>query len=59
MKSGRLYRHPRCLDIDLFICSRVGANRYRVRYWNRHWKMFQAELETVTIIDPIQWKEVV
>lgn len=56
--AGKLYRHPKCLDIDLFICARVGANCYRVQYWNRFYRAFQGDADVVTIDDVTQWREV-
>lgn len=65
MRAGCLYRHPRCLDIDLEIVKiqYLGPDyiKARVRYWHRTGKYFiSLTPETVKIqrVDLPKWREV-
>lgn len=65
MTGGHLYRHPRCLDIDLFVVRvQYRGLRYikvRVRYWHRTAKAFlnwDAETVTIRCRDLYKWTEV-
>lgn len=39
MNSGNIYRHDKCLDMDLFILNSSDDGSYEVMYLNRHSKM--------------------
>lgn len=56
MRARKLYRHPHCLDVDLYIVAIYNDGRFLVRYWNRHWRAFHDELDTVTITDTATWR---
>jgi hypothetical protein len=66
MRPGIVYRHQSCLDVDILV-SWTGQLVHKpqsiqagVRYWNRHYKIFQGEFEIVNIKieDLYKWKEV-
>ena len=59
-QPGKLYRHISTLDIDLFISGILPTGSVIVRYWNRHYKMFQGNQEVVVIkeSDYSKWSEV-
>ena len=65
MRAGRLYRHPRCLDVDIHVVKVAWAGpvyvRVRVLYWHRSLKTFLfLEPETVYVQrkDLPRWKDV-
>lgn len=49
----KLYRHDNCLDIDLFVIKKCSEDSngctLNVKYYNRHYKVFQGDEETVFI----------
>ncbi len=62
MRAGSLYRHRRCLDIDLYVLNITYSSstyfKARVLYWNRAGYFCVAEPETVNIYyrDLHNWK---
>ncbi len=60
-KEGRFYRHVNTLDIDLYIVKTLNKDdsgtRLRVKYYNRHYHLFQPDLATTddVLIKPEQY----
>ncbi len=50
--AGNLYRHPSCLDVDMYIVkvSYKGPTyiKLKVKWWNRHGKFFHCD-DTVQV----------
>lgn len=66
MIPGKVYRHRNTLDIDMIVWwtehlwHRPTHLQAGVRYWNRHYKIFQGEFDIVNmrLSDLVNWTEV-
>lgn len=60
-KPGRFYRHLSTLDIDIHVLGVTSSeDTLCVRYFNRHYKIYQGEVEYIqTPKDVSLWTEVV
>lgn len=63
-KRWKHYRHKNCIDVDIIIVGNINETDQgtvtQVAFWNRHFKKFQGEIESV-LIEKTQyenWEEI-